>query len=274
MSCRFKEISLANWPRIVQSAKLLHYHHLVYRHLKRREGVCIYIVYTSFLFETPGFWSLDLSSLIAHPCDHILCCLKEGWGWETLLQFVLLVRVCLWWEMWHGTVTSWLAVFLEHCSMFQLAAELGEIHCSLSLPGIIHSLCCAVGKWWLMLSCLPPCQEKPFVRKNHLQYSVSPCCSAMKMLWTKSLLLCGAEQPVLGWAQHHFQVPQRAVQGWCGNSVLEIQCLSHALDFHLPLVEQFCAKWLMGSGHSRLTSLYHLLLHDTEPCCICLTSSF
>lgn len=163
MSCRFKEISLANWPRIVQPAKLLHCHHLVYRHLKRREGVYIYIYinYTSFLFETPGFWSLDLSSLIAHPCDHILCCLKEGWDWEALLQFVLWSLFVMRGVTWH----SWIMVC---CFPWALQhVPVGSRIRGNSLQPVTarhHSfpVFCAVGKWWLMLSCLPPCQEKPF----------------------------------------------------------------------------------------------------------------
>lgn len=99
---------------------------------------------------------------------------------------------------------------------------------------------CAVGKWWLMLLCLLPCQEKPFAlfsvflllcHENAVNKEPGP-------VW------CRAARAWLGSAP--LQVPQRAVRGWCGSSILEIlKCLSCTLDFHLTLVGSFCAKWLM-----------------------------
>lgn len=220
------------------------------------------------MFETPSFWSPDLSSLVTHAYDHILCCLREEWGWKALLQFVLLVPVCVWWEMWHGTVSSWFAVFLEHCSMLHLAAELGEIHCSLLLPGIVPCVLCS-GQMMINAFVLAPMSGRTICSVQCLPAAVPwKCCE--QTAWS-----CVVQSnPCLAGLSTASRCPRELSRVDVATLCWRYSAYPVLGTFIWPWWRAFVPHGWCGSGHSRLTSLCHLLVRDTEHCCICLTSSF
>lgn len=156
MAFRFKEISLANWPRIAQPAKLLNCHHLVYRHLEKRGST--YNLYIIFVWNSKFLVTGPLKSHRTLLWSHLLL-FEGGMGLESsLLCWYLCVcdERCDTATLDHGLLFSW-STAVRFGSRIR-----GNTWQPVAPRHHLFPVLCAVGKWWLMLLCLPPCQEKPF----------------------------------------------------------------------------------------------------------------